>query len=121
GTIDYTFGSAFQFGFRDAFNDLLYQSIIPLVKIFTGEINASESFQGPAGIAIIYGGEFRKERFWYITGLISMVLAFMNFLPIPALDGGHIMFILIEFVIRRRLSDKFLEKAQMVGMFILLT
>jgi len=53
-------------------------------------------------------------------GLLSMVLAFMNFLPIPALDGGHVMFISYEMISGRRPSDKFLETAQKVGMFMLL-
>ena len=50
-----------------------------------------------------------------------MVLAFMNILPIPALDGGHVLFLGIEAVTRRKLSDKFLERAQMAGMVILLS
>ncbi len=117
--LDYTFFNCFAFGYKDAFQDLLYQSIIPFGKMFKGEINASESVQGPLRIATIYGSEWIWQRFWYFTGLISMVLAFMNFLPIPALDGGHVMFILIEMVSRRKLSDKFVEKAQIVGLIIL--
>ncbi|MEZ5013213.1 MAG: site-2 protease family protein [Chitinophagales bacterium] len=55
-----------------------------------------------------------------MTALLSMVLAFMNLLPIPALDGGHILFIGIESVTRRKLSDKFMERAQVVGMVLLM-
>ncbi|MCK5369305.1 MAG: site-2 protease family protein, partial [Cyclobacteriaceae bacterium] len=59
-------------------------------------------------------------RFWTLTGLISMVLAFMNLLPIPALDGGHVVFLVYEIVSGRKPSDKFLENAQKVGMILLL-
>jgi len=52
---------------------------------------------------------------------LSMVLAFMNLLPIPALDGGHIMFIIIESITGKKLSDKFMERAQLVGMILLLS
>ena len=60
------------------------------------------------------------HRFWLMTAFLSIVLAFMNILPIPALDGGHVLFLLAEVVTGRKPSDKFLEYAQMVGMFILL-
>lgn len=71
------------------------------------------------------GGLFTKtwnwESFWTMTALLSIILAFMNVLPIPALDGGHIIFILYEMVTRRKPSDKFLEYAQMTGMILLLS
>ena len=60
------------------------------------------------------------QRFWTITALISMALAFINLLPIPALDGGHVTFLMYEIITGRKPSDKFLEYAQMVGMAILL-
>lgn len=59
-------------------------------------------------------------RFWLMTAMLSLILAFMNILPIPALDGGHVLFLLVEVVTGRKPGDKFLEKAQMVGMIILL-
>ena len=55
-----------------------------------------------------------------ITAFLSIVLAIMNILPIPALDGGHVLFLLVEVVTGRRPSDKFLERAQMAGLMILL-
>ena len=76
--------------------------------------------QGPIGIATIYGGIWDWRRFWLITGLLSMVLAFMNILPIPALDGGHMIFLSIESITRKKFSDKFMERAQIMGMVILL-
>ena len=59
-------------------------------------------------------------RFWEMTAFISIILAFMNILPIPALDGGHVFFLLYEIVARRKPSDKFMERAQMFGMSLLM-
>lgn len=90
-----------------------------LGKMFTGEVSA-KNVSGPIGMAKIYGNQWDWIKFWSITGLISMILAFMNLLPIPALDGGHVMFLLYEMASGRAPSDKFLENAQKVGMVILL-
>lgn len=116
----YTFASALAFGTSDAV-EALVSNVKGLRKIFTGEEKASDSVQGPIGIATIYGGVWDWGRFWAITGLLSMVLAFMNMLPIPALDGGHVIFLLIESVIGVKFSDKVMERAQVVGMVILLS
>jgi regulator of sigma E protease len=90
-----------------------------LGKMFTGEVSA-KNVSGPIGMAKIYGSRWDWVKFWSITGLISMILAFMNLLPIPALDGGHVMFLLYEMVSGQAPSDKFLENAQKVGMVMLL-
>jgi regulator of sigma E protease len=90
-----------------------------LGKMFTGEVSA-KNVSGPIGMAKIYGNRWDWVKFWSITGLISMILAFMNLLPIPALDGGHVMFLLYEMVSGQAPSDKFLENAQKVGMVLLL-
>ncbi len=90
-----------------------------LGKMFTGEVS-TKNVSGPIGMAKIYGNQWDWVKFWSITGLISMILAFMNLLPIPALDGGHVVFLLYEMVSGRAPSDKFLEFAQKVGMVILL-
>jgi regulator of sigma E protease len=89
-------------------------------KIFNGEANASKSLSGPIGIAKQFGGTWDWRKFWNLTGLLSVILAFMNILPIPALDGGHVLFLLIEMVSGRPLPEKFLHVMQMIGMFILL-
>ncbi|KAA3439326.1 RIP metalloprotease RseP [Rufibacter hautae] len=89
-------------------------------KIFRREVSASKALSGPIGIARIFGGTFTWIKFWAITAMLSMVLAFMNFLPIPALDGGHVMFLTYEIISGRKPSDKFLENAQKVGMVLLL-
>jgi len=117
--VKYTVASAFYYGAKDGF-EAIYYNAIGLGKIATGKVNASESLQSPIGIARIYGGVWEWNKFWYLTGLISFILAFMNLLPIPALDGGHVVFIIIEVIQGKPVSDKFLEKAQVVGMVLLL-
>ena len=116
----YTIGSALYFGSGDAFEGLV-SNAKGLRKIFTGQEKASDSVQGPIGIAQIYGGLWDWTRIWAITGLLSMVLAMMNMLPIPALDGGHVVFLTIESLTGKKLSDKFMERAQVVGMVLLLS
>ena len=81
------------------------------------------AYKGLGGFGTI-GGLFPKvwewQAFWEITAFLSLILAFMNVLPIPALDGGHVAFLLYEMVTRRKPSEKFLEYAQIVGMVIIL-
>ncbi len=88
-------------------------------KMITGKLSA-RNISSPIGIAQVYGSEFDWQKFWSLTGLISMALAFMNLLPIPALDGGHVVFLIIEMIKGKPLSDKFMERAQVVGFVILL-
>ena len=115
----YTFGSALSLGTSDAVEAII-GNIKGLKQIFVGKAKASDSLQGPIGIATIYGSVWDWHWFWKITGLLSMILAFMNILPIPALDGGHVVFLVIEAVTKRKFSDKFMERAQITGMVILL-
>lgn len=70
-------------------------------------------------IGSIFPATWDWYQFWYMTAFLSIILAFMNILPIPALDGGHVLFLIYEIVARRKPSDKFMERAQMVGMFLL--
>jgi regulator of sigma E protease len=118
--IEYSLGQSIALGTERAFG-VVFDNIKAFGKIFRGEVSATKSLSGPIGIAQIFGGTWVWERFWYITGLLSMILAFMNFLPIPALDGGHVMFLMYEMISGRSPSDKFLEVAQKVGMVILLS
>jgi len=90
-------------------------------KIFSGDIPANKAVQGPIGIAKFYGGEWIWSRFWLFTALISLGLAFMNILPIPALDGGHVVLLLIEMITGKPISNKIMERVQTVGMVILLS
>jgi len=115
---EYGFGEAVSKGTTRAFSVVIINAKA-LGKMFTGEVSA-KNVSGPIGMAKIYGDTWDWVKFWSITGLISMILAFMNLLPIPALDGGHVMFLLYEMISGRTPSDRFLENAQKVGMVILL-
>lgn len=118
--IDYTFGQALVKGTEQAFG-VFYDTIKGFGKIFQGNVSASKAISGPIGIAQnLFGGIWEWTRFWFVTGLLSMSLAFFNLLPIPALDGGHSTLLLYEIVSGRKPSDRFMEGAQRVGMVILL-
>lgn len=80
----------------------------------------AQSLGGFGAIGNMFAGLWDWQSFWYMTAFLSLILAFMNFLPIPALDGGYILFLLVEMVTGKQPSDKFLEKANSVGMWILL-
>jgi regulator of sigma E protease len=118
-SVDYSFGQALGKGTAQAFN-IVWVNIRAFQKMFAGDVDPQKSLSGPIGIAKFFGGTWDWVNFWQITGLLSMVLAFMNFLPIPALDGGHVMFLTWEIVSGRKPSDRFLENAQKVGMILLL-
>ena len=86
--------------------------------VFTAE--GAKNLGGFGAIGNIFPDEWNWEQFWSITAFLSVILAFMNILPIPALDGGHVLFLLVEIITRRQPSEKFLEKAQMIGMTFLI-
>ena len=118
---EYTFGEALSVGTAKAFS-VVYDNIKGFGKIFRGDVSASKALSGPIGIAQnLFGGVWIWDRFWTVTGLLSMALAFMNALPIPALDGGHATILGYEIVSGRKPSDRFLEGAQRVGMVLLLS
>jgi len=89
-------------------------------KIFNPDTGAYKEVGGFAAIGGLFPGTWNWPAFWNTTAFISIILAFMNILPIPALDGGHVAFLLYEIVTGRKPSDKFLEYAQMIGFFILI-
>lgn len=91
-----------------------------LKKLIRGETKAKNSLGSFIRIGSYFESNWNWKRFWYLTAVLSMVLAMMNLLPIPALDGGHILFIIPEFITGKKPSDKFMEKAQYVGMTILI-
>jgi regulator of sigma E protease len=99
------------------------------VRTLSGYINSmkyvfskegAKQLGGFGTIGSIFPATWDWHQFWYMTAFLSIILAFMNILPIPALDGGHVLFLIYEIVTRRKPSDKFLEYAQMVGMGLLL-
>jgi regulator of sigma E protease len=92
-----------------------------IVKIFTGEVKARKAISSPIGIAVMFGSHVDWIRFWSLVGFLSMVLALTNLLPIPGLDGGHTVFLIIEMIKGKPLSDKFLERAQIVGFVLLIS
>jgi regulator of sigma E protease len=87
--------------------------------LFAPETKAYESLGGFIAIGNIFPSVWDWESFWNLTAFLSIILAVMNILPIPALDGGHVLFLLFEIITGRKPSDKFLEYAQIVGMVIL--
>ena len=116
---DYSFAEAASIGTGRAFS-VITDNVKGFKKIASGDVSASKALSGPIGIAQMFGGVWDWSRFWMLTGLLSMALAFMNILPIPALDGGHAIFLLYEIATGKPASEKVLEKAQQVGMIILL-
>ena len=121
-TIEYGFGGAIKKGIKDAFYTV-WLNAMGMKKIFTGKVNAADSVSGPIEIAKMYGRTFKANgwrAFWRMTGMLSMILALMNILPIPALDGGHVVFLLIEAIMGREPPVKVRLYAQQVGMILLL-
>jgi regulator of sigma E protease len=117
--VNYGLLESIPMGTKRAFTTLALQ-IKAFGRIITGVLSPKESLSGPIGIMQAFGNDWDWSRFWSLTGVLSLVLAFMNLLPIPALDGGHVMFLSYEIISRRKPSDKFLETAQKVGMVLLL-
>jgi len=88
-----------------------------LKYVFSKE--GAKQLGGFGTIGNIFPASWDWHQFWYMTAFLSIILAFMNILPIPALDGGHVLFLLYEIIARRKPSDKFMERAEVVGMAIL--
>ncbi|CAM3950655.1 RIP metalloprotease RseP [Flavobacterium weaverense] len=92
-----------------------------LKMIFSPSTGAYKQVGGFKAIFDIFPNTWSWETFWNITALLSIMLGVMNLLPIPALDGGHVMFLLYEIISGKKPSDKFLENAQLVGFVLLIT
>ncbi len=90
-----------------------------LKLLFNPEVKAYESVGGFITIGSIFPAQWHWQSFWTLTAFLSIMLAILNVLPIPALDGGHVIFLLYEIITRRKPSDKFMEYAQITGMVIL--
>jgi regulator of sigma E protease len=116
----YSFFAAFPAGVRKAGKELKFyvDQFKKILNPKTGGYKGVGGFKAMGSIFPKYGWDW--EAFWRITAFLSIVLAFMNLLPIPALDGGHVMFTLYEMITRRKPNEKFLEYAQIVGMVLLL-
>ncbi|MBN8673329.1 MAG: RIP metalloprotease RseP [Chitinophagales bacterium] len=118
-TKKYGFFPAFPAGIRKT-GEKLTDYIDQFKLILDPETEAYKAVGGFKAIGSVFPTEWDWESFWNITAFLSIILAFMNLLPIPALDGGHVMFTLYEMITRRKPNEKFLEYAQMVGMVLLL-
>ncbi|MCD7962359.1 MAG: RIP metalloprotease RseP [Rikenellaceae bacterium] len=117
--VEYNMISAIPAGFKRAGTEIS-NYLKQLKLMFKPKTEAYKSVGGFIAIGNIFPDTWSWYNFWNITALLSIMLAVMNLLPIPALDGGHVMFLLYEVITRRKPSDKFLEKAQMVGLVLLL-
>ncbi len=116
---EYTFAESFGAG-TDKFFKEFKKYGQQLKLIFTPKTGAYKGVGGFYAIFNIFSDTWVWEDFWRITALLSIMLGVLNLLPIPALDGGHVMFLLYELVSGRKPSEKFLERAQVVGFFILI-
>lgn len=116
---EYTFLESIPEGFKRA-KDMVVNYIDQMKLVFNPQTEAYKSVGSVISMGKIFSPQWDWAHFWNLTALYSVVLAVMNILPIPALDGGHVMFLLYEVVTRRSPNEKFLEYAQMVGMFLLL-
>ncbi|MBE9489240.1 MAG: RIP metalloprotease RseP [Bacteroidetes bacterium] len=116
---DYAFIESFGAG-ANKFKEKMGSYWEQLEKIFSPETGAYKGVGGFKAIFDIFPATWSWPDFWNLTAFLSIMLGVLNLLPIPALDGGHVMFLLYEMVSGRKPSDKFLEYAQMVGFFILI-
>ncbi|MEI9944883.1 MAG: RIP metalloprotease RseP [Chitinophagaceae bacterium] len=114
----YSFFAAFPAGFKKA-GEKLSSYIDQFKLILNPKTGAYKGVGGFKAIGSVFPTTWSWEAFWNITAFLSIILAFMNLLPIPALDGGHVMFTLYEMITRRKPNEKFLEYAQIVGMVLL--
>ncbi|RTL53235.1 MAG: RIP metalloprotease RseP [Sphingobacteriales bacterium] len=119
--IKYSFLQAIPVGIEKCYSTLI-NYISNLKLLFTSkEVKVNDSLGSVISIGSIFPGVWDWQSFWTLTAIFSIILAFMNVLPIPALDGGHALFTLVEMITGRKPGDKFMEYAQMVGMILLLS
>merc|ERR1711939_760338 len=114
---EYSLGESLTKGFDYAYWTL-HDYVAQFKFVFTKE--GATQVGGFGAIGNMFAPIWDWHSFWMQTALLSIILAFMNILPIPALDGGHVMFLLYEIITGRKPSDKFLEYAQMIGFFLLI-
>ncbi|MEO9219425.1 MAG: RIP metalloprotease RseP [Bacteroidia bacterium] len=115
----YTFLGSFPAGISKAYET--FDDYVKQMKIMFTVKDAHKEIGGFVSIGKAYSPTWDWQRFWGFTAFLSIVLAFMNILPIPALDGGHVMFLLYEVISGRKPNEKFMEYAQYAGMILLLT
>lgn len=101
--------------------DFLGKQLQAFGQMFKGRIKATESLGSVISITKLFDPSWSWERFWNITAMLSILLGFFNLLPIPALDGGYIMFLIYEMITGRKPSDKFMEYATLAGFIIMVS
>jgi len=116
---EYSFAESFGVGYNK-FTGQITSYFEQLKLIFSPSTGAYKGVGGFKAIFDIFPNTWSWQAFWSITAFLSIMLAVLNLLPIPALDGGHVMFLLYEMISGRKPGDKFMEYAQMVGFFILI-
>ena len=117
-TVEYGFFESFPAGIRMGVQTLK-DYIAQFKYVFTKE--GASSLGGFGAIGGLFPAQWNWHSFWMMTAFLSVILAFMNILPIPALDGGHVMFLIYEAVARRKPNEKFMEYAQLAGMVLLIS
>ena len=118
-TQSYTLGQAIPAGIKKGWSFLTGQ-ITAFGKMFSGDIKVNDSLGSFLTIGSMFPGTWNWEIFWGMTAMLSLILAFINLLPIPALDGGHVMFLLWEVLTGKKPSDKVMEVSTMVGFVLLI-
>lgn len=116
---NYTLAEAIPAGIRTSW-DVVKKNAIGLGRVFQPETEAYKGVGSFISMAKIFGNEFDWQNFWRITALLSLVLAFMNLLPIPGLDGGYVIFILLEMIRGKKVSDRVMEVATSFGLILIL-
>jgi len=116
--IEYGFAESIPKGLKNGWNALTDQAKA-IGQMISGKLAAKDNLGSVFSIAQAYGPIWDWKKFWTLTGTLSLILAFMNLLPIPALDGGHVMFLLYEVISGRKPNDKFMEYATIAGFIFL--
>ncbi|MGI6571839.1 MAG: RIP metalloprotease RseP [Fermentimonas sp.] len=116
-TLSYGFFESFPAGIKMGVQTLR-DYVAQFKYVFTKE--GASSLGGFGAIGSLFPAQWDWQAFWLMTAFLSVILAFMNILPIPALDGGHVLFLIYEVIVRRKPNEKFMEYAQVAGMLFLL-
>ncbi|MEM6398600.1 MAG: M50 family metallopeptidase, partial [Bacteroidota bacterium] len=117
---EYGFAESLPMGVQRGFS-FLGDQVNAFGMMFSGDIKVTESLGGMGSIAGMFGATWNWERFWLMTAALSLILAFMNLLPIPLLDGGHVVFLLYEMVSGKKPSEKFVEYASYLGFVLVIS
>ncbi|HLP94733.1 MAG TPA: RIP metalloprotease RseP [Saprospiraceae bacterium] len=118
-TQEYSLGEAFPAGVKMGWNFLTDQ-LQAFKMMFKGDISVKDNLGSVISIGKLFDPSWDWRIFWTVTASLSIILAFMNLLPIPALDGGYVLFLIWEVLTGRKVSDQFMERAVTVGFFLLI-